>query len=185
MLAAYIRECVAQWAYHTFGRVEPTDDGFVLDTSDVPEAVLDVVGDLPVVVEMPAGLRARSDALRSVWCRQEGATTHVAFASPGRTRADVKVEAADAPLEPIVMRDGTFNVLDLRCVEDGLEVELEVFGTQDVPIAAGFAPTAVEALGGIAVAGHGHDPERGVTTVSVAGGDIQGQKGTIRLLQRT
>jgi len=186
MLAANMRDCCAQWAYHTFGRVEPTDDGFVLDTSDVPEAVLDVVGDLPVVIEIEAGLRVTSDDLRPVWYQQDGTTAYVAFASRERTRATITVEAADTPAEPIVIRDGTFNVLDLRCGNDGLEVELEVFGTQDVPIAAGFAPSVVEPVdGGLTVDRHNHDRVSGITTVTASGQDIQGQKGTIRLRQRT
>jgi len=187
MLAANMRECFAQWAYHTFARIEPTEPGFVLDTTEVPTALLDVISDLPVVVEMESvepPVALASDTLRPVWHRQEGTTTHVAFARPGRTRAEVRVETGRGVLEPIVLRDGTFNVLDIRPTQQGLDVELEVFGTQDVPIVAGFAPTAVQSVGHtLTVQRHAYDASRGVTTATVSGRDIQGAKGTIRLVR--
>ena len=77
---------------------------------------------------------------------------------------------------------GTFNVLDLRPAEGGLEIDLEVFGTHDVPIAAGFAPMAVESVDHtLTVEGYAHGARRGVTTVTVSGRDIQGDTGTIHL----
>jgi len=186
MLAANVRECFAQWAYHAFGRVEPTEGGFVLDTTAVPDALLDVVGDMPVVIEIASAdepVSVSSNALRPVWYRHQDATAYVAFARPGRTRAEVTVETAREPIEPVVLRDGTFNVLHVRPTQEGVDIELEVFGTQGVPIAAGFAPTAVESVDdALSVERHSHDPTCGVTTVSVSGRDIQGHKGTIRLL---
>jgi hypothetical protein len=185
MLAANIRECFAQWAYHTFAHMESTAEGFVLDTTGVPEALLDVIGDMPVAVEIapvadPPGIA--SEELRPVWYRQEETAAYIGFARPGRTRATATIDTGSTRREPMVLRQGTLNVLDVRPVEGGLEIELEVFGTQDVPIAAGFAPAAVEALDHtLTVEGHTHEARGGVTTVTVSGRDIQGDSGTIRL----
>ncbi|MBI2298841.1 MAG: hypothetical protein HYU66_07820 [Armatimonadetes bacterium] len=183
-LAANVRECHAQWAYSTFGRVTATDDGFALDLSGLPAEVAAGVGDMPVVVDMGDYVRlgrASGEGARVVWYRRQGARAFLGVKMDGRA-ASLRFDPAAGPIEPVVFREGTYNVLDVRESADGLRVELEMFGRQVVAVAMGFPPVAVEVEAGeLRVEGSRKHAALGVCSVTVSAHDVQGARGTILL----
>lgn len=185
VLAANARECFAQTVYRAFGRVEGLDDGFVLDLTELPEAALAAVGDLPVMVEVSGFTRLGRVAwggLTPVWYRRQGSRAFVGLRPPGRVRAAVTFHPEAGPLQPVVYREGTYNVLDLRSGELELEIDVEVYGAQVVTVAPGFPPGQVEVTAGDLTIVSRHDvPSLGVVRLMVRGRDIQGSPGTITL----
>jgi hypothetical protein len=185
-LAANARECFAQWAYHRFGRVAPRGDAVELDLSQVPESVLRIIGDMPAIVEVNGGTGAEfavAGSGRVLWQRQQNDRTFLALKHAGavRTAALLRPRAESAP-PPLVRRDGTFNVLDLRPIADGLEIDIEMYGTQPLSVRPEFGPGACEVVRGrLRVVDHRASNADSSLTLLLAGHDVQGETVTVRI----
>ena len=183
MLAGNAREAFAQWAWHTFGRVSGTDDGFVLDMSAVPPDVRAAVGAMPVIVEISGAQRLGrvvAGELRPVWYRRQGNRSFVAVQVDGD--GGRVAFAPSGPLQPVVLREDGANVLDLTASAEGLELAVEVFGTQTVPLAPGFAPGTVEvAGGGLELVERRDNPALGVMHLRLRARDAQGATGRVQI----
>ncbi len=184
LLAANTREAFAQWAWHTFGRVTGTEDGFALDLSAVPTEVRALVAELPVIVEVGGyqrlGAVGRGD-LRPVWYRRQGGRSFVAVRPAHPAGGSVAFEST-GPLQPVVLREGTANVLDLRPSDTGLLLDVEVFGEQVLQLAPGFAPGAVTVTAGrLELTGRQDNPALGVVNLRLRGHDLQGEVGQVAI----
>jgi len=186
MLAANTRECFAQWAYHTFGRVTGLPDGFSIDLSALPEVLRPIVGEMPVVVELRGYVRAGrpiSTTIRPVWYRRQGSRAFLAVKVHDGRSGDIRFDPS-GPLEPVVFREGTANFLDLVPTEAGLELSVEVYGRQTIQLAPGFAPAGCEAVSGrLTIEGEHWQPGLGVYRVEVRGQDLQGEAGRLQVPQ--
>ncbi|OGV61649.1 MAG: hypothetical protein A3K19_15210 [Lentisphaerae bacterium RIFOXYB12_FULL_65_16] len=186
-LAANARESFAQWAYHRFGRIVSRDGGFELDLSAVPGPVISIIGDMPVIVEVSGAAAAEfafAGAGPVLWQRQQDGRTFLALKHAGTARMATSRRAARAESapRPLVRRDGTFNVLDLRPAATGLELDIEMYGTQPVTIVPGFAPGACEVTHGrLRIVARREDAADRTLTLQIAGHDIQGETGTLRI----
>lgn len=181
-LAGNVFECCAQWAYHTWGQVTSDEASVTIDLARVPPEVARVIGHLPVVVEVGGYTRIGAlsgDGARPVWYRRQGPRAllgvKVGFDQPGVLRA----AAEPGPLEPIVFREGTYNVLDLRETAAGIEIDLEVFGTQRITVVPGFEPGELELRGALRLGPIKRNVDLGLLAVSVSAHDLQGERGTL------
>lgn len=187
-LAGNVRECFAQWAWHHFARIEAGEDSVTIDIRGVPAGVRAIIGELPVVIEVGGAVRlgrAAGVGARTVWYRRLGSRALIGVRLDGDGPATITFDLAHGPLEPVVLRAGTYNVLDLRAGEGGLEVDLELYGAQAVDVATGFPPAAVEATGAVRLEGTRNNPALGVCRVALSTRDIHGGRGTVRIFRES
>lgn len=187
MLAANTRECFAQWAYHTFGRVTGHADGFSLDLSALPEVLRPLVADLPVVVEVSGYIRPGrpvSETLRPVWYRRQGARAFLAVKVVDGRAGDIRFDPR-SPLEPVVYREHTANILDLVPTAAGLDLQVEIYGRQTIEIVTGFVPSGCEVIDGrLTLEADQWQPALGLYRLRVRGEDLQGEIGWLRVTRR-
>jgi len=185
MLAANTRECFAQWAYHTFGRVTGCSDGFAIDLTALPEALRPVIGPMPVVVEVSGYVRPGrpvSTTLRPIWYRRQGGRAFISVKVVDGRAGEIAFDAAAGPLQPVVYRAGTANILDLSATAAGLELDVEIYGRQTIELAPGFPPAGCDVLSGrLTIEASQRQEALGLYRVVVSGHDLQGEVGRLRV----
>ena len=185
LLAANTRECFAQWAYHTFGRITAHPDGFAIDLSGLPDVLRPMISDLPVIVELSGYVRPGrplSDTLRPIWYRRQGARAFIGVKVLDGRSGQIAFDATAGPLQPVVYREGTANILDLSPIAEGLELHVEIYGRQTIELAPGFPPSRCEVVEGrLTIEAEQQNEALGIYRVTVRGHDLQGEVGRLRV----
>ena len=81
-----------------------------------------------------------------------------------------------------VNHTGTYNVYRLDHVEDGVRINLEMYGIQTVRVVGVQLPAGVSSSNPfLQIVSFDYDPETSVLDMQISGRDMQGERGTIRI----
>ena len=183
-LAGNAREAFAQWGICTFGKLRCDGTTLHLDLSGVPAAAREATGDLPAVVEVRGDAALRPlDASAVLWTRSLPGRSLVAVRPGADGRARLALERGTAAATAAApTRQGTGNLLDLRRQAGCVEVDIEVYRRQRLTLPLAARPLDCEiSRGGLRLEAWQATPDGRGVEIDLAGTDIQGEEGTVRL----
>jgi len=139
MLAANSTECFAQWAYHSFVQLKQRGDTLSLDASAMPDGALPHTARAPLWLKLsaPSGTEVsavRAEGLTAVGYRRDRDCILLGLSGVRQQRADLRLTLSGTLLDPVVLRTGTTNVLDITGTLDTTFLTLEVYGRQEVAL---------------------------------------------------
>lgn len=202
LLAANTAEASSQWVYRHYASLTRPLGQWVLDATALPPQALAYAEGPILKIPLPPGAhvsRVVSSACRpaAYWEREGYGFLRLAFdhARP----AAFEIELGPELLPLVVLRDGTFDVLDLkdtpshpspnagcglppraRPPASAVQVCVRMYGSQTLSLLLPFTPGAVTAEGtGMVVQRWSFDSATRLATIALAARDIQGQVGTI------
>jgi len=187
MLAKNMAETVSQWLYRSFADFSADGLRGTLDTAGVPTyAKLNRLAET-VVVKVPleagqhvSGVRTRG--CRAVACWEAEGWGYVALA-PERLRAEFELELGRQQMPLIVLRSGTYDVLDLMAEgRTAVRLRIRVYGRQLVDLRLPFTMGTVESSNpDLIVRGIDNRPGAPDSAIVLEGRDIQGEEGEITI----
>ena len=187
MLGRNMAETCSQWLYHSYATIAARDGGIDLDASGVPAVAWENALAESPIVQFPASqgqhvhlTDCRNCRPVATWTRAGRAYCSIRLLGPSR-RCRFRPRLMPHPAEPIVLHDGTYDVLDLELWESSAQLAIRVYGRQEVRLRLPFIPADFVEFPGLTVHSVLHDPATRETLLDVEGGDIQGQSGQVVL----
>jgi hypothetical protein len=119
-----------------------------------------------------------------VACWEQDGFAYVVLRLRDARRCEFEVEAGDGPSAPVVLRNGTHDVLDLVSDSTGLRVAVRMFGRQTIDVKVPFVPSRVDSGSpALIVRGLEYDRARGTARIDVSGRNIHGEEGELVIRQ--
>ena len=185
LLARSMAETCSQWLYHSFVTLAADGANAVLvDTRAIPAVAREQDLLLPMVVEV-RGRNDPSATLRTEGCRvvsfwREGEREFHGLKPDSGCRCRIELGPGRAAASPVVLRTGTYDLIDLQPTADSVRVELRMYGTQQVTLRLPFTPGCVQTdTPGLCLGQMTWDPVEHQASVSCSGRDIQGHRGAL------
>lgn len=187
MLAKTMAETVSQWLYHSFGDVEADGLRGILDTAGIPTyAKLNRLAET-VVAKVPLGAGEHVSGVQASGCRAvatwETEGWGYVVLRPDRLRCSFEVQVGRQPMPLVVLRKGTYDVLDL--VQESnrvVRLRVRVYGRQLIDLRLPFTMGSVESSNpNVVVRGIDNRPGAPDSAIVLEGRDIQGEEGEITI----
>lgn len=184
MLAANTIETGSQWVYRNYATVRRENGRWILDATAVPQRALAFAESPILKIRLPAGTHVagfKSDDCRPIayWQRGSFAFLQTRLDQP---RAAFDISFGPQPLPLVVMRDGTYDVLDLKQEPSRNNLRVRVYGRQEISVRLPAAPASIAVEGaGLQINSWTYDTASRIVKIVLSARDIHGQAGTIAI----
>ena len=186
MLARNTAELASQWLYHSFAEFAADGAEATLDIGPVPSyAKLNRLAE-NVVIKVPLARgehvsAVHSDDCRAVACWENAGFGHVVLRLGMRPRTSFTVDVGPRQMPLIVLRNGTYDVLDLIAEGDrAVRLKIRVYGRQLVDLRLPFTMRKAESSNpDLKVRGIDARPGSPDAAIVIEGHDIHGEEGEI------
>lgn len=188
-LAKNTEQFYSQWLYRRHVTVTEELAGRVgIDAGSMPAEAYqraDMLGNMVLALKLPEGSyisKALIDGNPVPGFFSDAGYQFIYLPKLEQRQYTLEYETGPAPAAERVEINGTYNVYGVTRERNSMQVDLQMYGTQDVHIYTQREPSSV-ASGNerLRVLETGYDAGKGLLTIKVSGHDIQGERGVLTL----
>lgn len=188
-LAKNTEQFYSQWLYRRHVTVTEEQAGRVqIDARSMPAEAYqraDMLGNMVLALKLPDGSHISKAIINGnpvPGFFTDAGYQFIYLPKLERRRYTLEYETGPAPLAERVEIIGTYNVYGITRNRDNMQVDLQMYGTQDVHIYTQREPSSVASDNErLSVLDTGYDAGKGLFTVKIHGHDIQGERGVLTL----
>lgn len=188
-LAKNTEQFYSQWLYRRHVTVTEELAGRVgIDAGSMPAEAYqraDMLGNMVLALKLPEGSyisKALIDGNPVPGFFSDAGYQFIYLPKLEQRQYTLEYETGPAPAAERVEINGTYNVYGVTRERNSMQVDLQMYGTQDVHIYTQREPSSVVSGNErLRVLETGYDAGKGLLTIKVSGHDIQGERGVLTL----
>jgi hypothetical protein len=186
-LAKNTEQLYSQWLYKENVVVSEESNGSVLiDASQMPEEFYQYSfgGNMVLAVKLGAGehiARAVLDGNPIAAYYEDEGYGYLYLPPLERKQYRFEYEIGTKPLNRIVYNSGTYNVYGVNDNGSSLEIDLKMYGTQNVEVRSPRPHSVRSMNNNLVIKSHSYDVGKGMVVIEMNGRDMQGERGIIVL----
>ena len=173
----------SQWLYCKYAKISKGEgNSLEIDTSKMPSEAYDydLIGNPVFKIPLPHNQHisvASIDENQIVGYYEDRGYGYMILPILNRSVHILHFEIGDSYPETYVLNDGTYNVFSFYSTKDKVDLEVEMYGTQDLKIRTLFEPNNISSVNSdVKVQSYDFDSETSILTVSLTASDIQGDQ---------
>ncbi|MDY6932400.1 MAG: hypothetical protein SVJ22_10860 [Halobacteriota archaeon] len=173
----------SQWLYCRYADISKGEGNSIeIDTSKMPVEAYDydLIGNLVFKIPLPPNQHiseANIDENQIVGYYEDRGYGYMILPILDRSIHTLQYRIGDSYPETYLQNDGTYNVFSFSSEKDKIDLEVEMYGTQDLKIKTLFEPTNISSTNyDVKLNSHDYDSETGILTVSLSATDVQGDR---------
>jgi len=185
-LAKNTEQFASQWLYKQYATViEPTEGTVRIDNREMPKEVYtnNLLGNMVLAVALEAEQHVCSATLDSqpiAAYYEAGGFGFLYLPKLDRDRYELRYSLGKERIRPSINLTGTYNVYAWEPGKKQSAIDLQMYGTQEVEIYTDRSPAEITSQNPhLVVRDYRYSDDKQVLSMTIAGRDIQGERGTI------
>ena len=173
----------SQWLYCKYAKIKKDNNNtIIIDTSRMPPDAYnyDLIGNLVLKLPVPANQHVSEavvDGKQIAGYYEDRGYGYLILPILNGSIHTLSFKHGSTYLPTYVMHDGTYNVYSFNSTEDKINIELEMYGTQDVRIKMLFEPGQISSINpNVIIQGYTYDSESRILSVLLSAIDAQGER---------
>jgi len=176
----------SQWLYCKYTKItKGKNNTIIIDNSRMPvdAYTYDLIGNL--VLKIPLSINqhvseATIDGEQVAGYYEDRGYGYIILPILNRSIHTLSFKLGSTYLPTYILNDGTYNVFSFNSTEEKVELELEMYGTQDVKIKMLFEPEQILSSNpDVIIQSHNYDSESCILSIRLTASDVQGEKTTL------
>jgi|GEM_PF-1022758 len=173
----------SQWLYCKYADISKGEGNSIeIDTSKMPVEAYDydLIGNLVFKIPLSHNQHiseANIDGNQIVGYYEDRGFGYIILPVLNRSTHTLQYRIGDSYPETYLLNDGTYNVFSFYSAKDRVDLEVEMYGTQDLKIRTLFEPSNISSTNtDVKVQSYDFDSEESMLTVRMSASDVQGDQ---------
>jgi len=176
----------SQWLYCKYTEMKKGENNtIILDNSRMPadDYTHDLIGNSILKIRLPADqhiAEATIDGRQIAGYYEDRGYGYIILPILNRSSHTVSFKLGSTYLPTYVLNDGTYNVFSFNSTEDKVDMELEMYGTQEIRIMVLFQPKQILSNNpNVIIQSYDYDSENCLMSMRLTAIDVQGERTTL------